>query len=155
MSMTRATSRTRSLELPTSSINVETNATGRLSRQKKPSSSRARTAVDFPEPESPLMMRIRILFHLGPERTNLQTRQEFFVKLPRRMETHPFQEEIPGRHLYYRGQVAPRADRYSQMRQIHAQNGVNQVINPETVVFIGGVPLDQLQHHIDDLFFAD
>src|SRR5512141_2615319 len=111
MSMTRAISRTLSSDFPTSSMKVGKRVTGRLSRQKKPSSSRARTAVDFPEPERPVIISIRILFHLVAERTHFHARKEFLVELPGRMVPHTFKEEVPRGHLYDRREVAARPDR--------------------------------------------
>src|SRR5512135_1367122 len=120
MSMTNATSATLSVDLSTRSMKVGMSMTGRLSRQKKPSSSRARTAVDFPDPESPVMMTIRILFHLVSQGPYLHARQELFVELPGRMVPHPLEQEVAGRYLDDGGEVASLTHGDAQVGQVDA-----------------------------------
>src|SRR6266567_1732212 len=118
MSITSATSRTRSLDFSTSSMKVGIRVTGRLSRQKKPSSSRARTAVDFPEPDRPVMISIRILLHLVSEGSDIQAGQELLVKLPGGVVAHPLEKEISGRHLNDGSEVAAGAYRNFQVGEV-------------------------------------
>src|SRR5512138_2093117 len=155
ISLTRATSRIRSVDFFTSSTKVANNATGRLSRQKNPSSSSALTAVDLPEPERPVMMTILSLLNLIPQRPHIQPCHQPLVEIPGRMVAHPLEQVVARSHFDNGGQVTAGTDRNLQVRQIDPEDGVNPVVNTEPFVLLFGIPFHQFQNHVDDLFLPD
>lgn len=74
------------------------------------------------------------------------------MKLPSRMVSHPFQEKVPSSDLDDRGQVSAISHRNSEIGDFHLENRIGFIIDPQPLVFLAGVPLEELDDEIDDFF---
>src|SRR6185295_6634344 len=153
---------------PASSVSLGSRATGRLSMQKKPASSSARTAVLFPAPAMPVMTTTCLpagaagevtSLHLFPHRLAHGALGDGAVQpvreLARRVVPLQLEQVVARRHLDAGGHVASGADGGDGERELGAHDVELRLVHAQPVVLGLGVPLHQLHHQLDLLAVPD
>src|ERR1051325_6512149 len=129
-----------------------TSGTGMLSTQVNSMSSSARSAVLLPAPDSPVTITICIYLLDRPLGHGCM---QLIAERLRRVMALVLEQLVARGDLDQRREVAARAHRQPQRRDLHPEDVVVAVVEPEPVVLLAVVPLAQLDDQVDLLRLAD